>query len=1072
MKFSAKFLFFGQVMDSGGNNTWQLEGPRPDIQAVMAEASAEMIKNALLNSPSLTNNANVPPSPAKLSDLSLPPPTNPSSPSSPPPPSLDLLRNLGYYFDADGYLRDALHKRPDETALNASSCDLVAAIAHYVHSVLIKTYSFERVLIPSLEEAVVPEARAPIFCSDDYLDKEKLLVIVQGSGRGLKPGIWSRTLCMTEGLNMGSMLPQIQMALHHDYGVVILNPNERSYLDKTLTPSVKHPIRYSERPETHALYVWEHFIVPAKSQDIYILGYGYGGEVVRHVLAHLADVEGRAAEQSSNDTDNANTLSGSNDLMNSLSRVAAVALMESSHRIEANRDHSKLVQYCKRNMINWKSSYQAFGYLIEHRGQEHSRQYMQGCLCISSGDCGSNVATSIRKVLKPIFEFFAIADRDRKKQRRRQLRLQKRTEEADNETKQVSGSSAASTIATAPTALTTSVTKRFWKIQSQKLKLRKEAAEQLKTSTNNDNKNHNKSNSNSNSSNNSSNNTTTNNNNKTTEHNSSATVETKSNLFTETSATRRGSDGALVALWNPDTSHCELCNATFTFWNRRHHCRICGRVVCDPCSQNRLFVPGYRGAARVCSSCFEVEMGQTTRVSLLGKELNKTKDSMQRKKSSSKLGVDDFQLIKVLGKGAFGKVYMVKRKTDGEIYAMKVLHKDKVKKQQQIEHTQTERWVLAETSHPFITSLRFAFQSIKKLYLVMDYMVGGELFFHLQKEGRFSEDKCRFYAAELVSALSYLHSEEGGHVVYRDLKPENLLLDREGHIQVTDFGLAKRNVTTPNGATTFVGSPEYVAPEVLGPGRYGYGYGKAVDWWSLGTLIYEMLNGLPPFYDRNKQVMFERIQFAQLLFPEHFSASSQTMLRGLLTRDPAQRLGSGHDGSNDIRSCPFFTKIDWLRLEARDLQPPWVPSARGEKTDTNNFDTRGVSMTDSLKSQKSALGNSNSNGGNGNGYGNKSSPMFSGFTFIPEERSLLQKTINSGQEMSDEMQHNNTNGLTTEDDVLFALRIAMDALEVEQDPEERDALEQEISQYKAALEVDGGEDAGLFDNFDGEYLNK
>tara|TARA_B100000780_G_C21113099_1_gene450021 strand:- start:116 stop:1657 length:1542 start_codon:yes stop_codon:yes gene_type:complete len=485
---------------------------------------------------------------------------------------------------------------------------------------------------------------------------------------------------------------------------------------------------------------------------------------------------------------------------------------------------------------------------------------------------------------------------------------------------------------------------------------------------------------------------------------------------------------------------------------------------------------------RVCSSCFEVEMGQTTRVSILTEDTtdrpsnsNNMSPQQRQQNKTSKLGVDDFQLIKVLGKGAFGKVFMVKRKTDSMIYAMKVLHKDKVKKQRQIEHTQTERWVLAETSHPFITKLRFAFQSIRKLYLVMDYMVGGELFFHLQKEGRFSEDKTRFYAAELVSALSYLHSEEGGHVVYRDLKPENLLIDAQGHIQVTDFGLAKKGVKTPNGATTFVGSPEYVAPEVLAPGRYGYGYGKAVDWWSLGTLIYEMLNGLPPFYDRNKQVMFEQIQYSKLIFPNHFSASSQTMLCGLLTRDPSLRLGSGDEGSMNIRSCPFFTNINWLNLENRQITPPWVPPKQGvdPKTDSSNFDTRDVSMTSpgSLRSSNNKI-KINSN--------QKLSPMFSGFTFVPEEdgnhlmattlkNTSLRQETQENDELASLMSNGDLRDRATTEDVLGAMRVAMDALEVETNVEERKNLESEIQEYKSVLE-NGEEDGdGLFDDYEGTY---
>ena len=556
-----------------------LQGPRPDIQAIYAEASGEMLANAVSQNNNQTpNNTNI--------TTTTPPP--------PPTTTTTLLTSLGYYFDQDGYLRDESHKRPTEGQLNAiTSSDIVAAVADYVHNVLNTTYKFYPILIPTLTEAVIPEARAPIFFSENYEQKEKLLVIIQGSGRGLKPGIWSRTLCMTEGLNMGSMLPQIQMALHHDYAVIILNPNERHYFDtsKDGTP-IKIPIKYSERPENQMLYVWEKFVVPSQAKDIYLLGYGYGGEVIRHCLSHLANVQGQYEtdrdnvnknttttttttttngkefkENNDNDTSNETTKTKYNaSFATSLNRIAAVALMESSHRIEATRDHPKLVQFCKRNMINWKSSYQAFGYLIEHRGQEHSRQYMQGCLCISSGDCGTNVAISIRKVLKSIFEFYSVARKERKLQR-------KSIGDEQNKQKETNNVIDFENYMRIWNKDRPSITKRFWKIQSQKLKLRKEQAEKLKNTASTETA--------------SSTSSTT---------DTTYSTEQKDPSLIESSSTSSGL--TLRASWNPDTSNCELCLDRFTFWNRRHHCRICGRVVCATCSQNRLFVPGYRGAAR------------------------------------------------------------------------------------------------------------------------------------------------------------------------------------------------------------------------------------------------------------------------------------------------------------------------------------------------------------------------------------------------------------------------------------------------------------------------------------------
>ena len=247
---------------------------------------------------------------------------------------------------------------------------------------------------------------------------------------------------------------------------------------------------------------------------------------------------------------------------------------------------------------------------------------------------------------------------------------------------------------------------------------------------------------------------------------------------------------------------------------------------------------------------------------------------------------------------------------------MKVLRKRDIKRKDQVEHTQTERWVWQKLN-THLTSLRYAFQSERKL---LSHGRWGKTYFHLRRNGRFSEAKTRFYSAELVSAIAYLHSEEGGSCVYRDLKPENILIDGEGHLCLTDFGLTKRNVTSPSGAMTFVGSPEYVAPEVLRLDETG-GYGKAVDWWSLGTMIFEMLNGLPPFYDQNQQEMFQKILYMPLRIPDTMSPSAQGMLEGMLTSNPSQRLGAGPNGSDNVRGHPFFNSIDWEALDARQIPP-------------------------------------------------------------------------------------------------------------------------------------------------------
>jgi tRNA A-37 threonylcarbamoyl transferase component Bud32 len=233
------------------------------------------------------------------------------------------------------------------------------------------------------------------------------------------------------------------------------------------------------------------------------------------------------------------------------------------------------------------------------------------------------------------------------------------------------------------------------------------------------------------------------------------------------------------------------------------------------------------------------------------------------------LSVSDFDLLKVVGKGAFGKVMLVRKRANkgaGQIYAMKVLKKSVISAKGQVEHTKSERSILCEIRHPFIVRLRFAFQSDDKLYLVTDYYNGGSLFYHLRKSRAFTEERAKFYAAELLSALDHLHQQ---HIIYRDLKLENVLMDNIGHIALTDFGLSKQNIDLTGGASTFCGTAEYIAPELL----KGQKYGTAVDWWSFGILLFEMMHGRTPFYDKNRKVFPSSLSVSTLSVPLSVSVS-------------------------------------------------------------------------------------------------------------------------------------------------------------------------------------------------------
>ncbi|KIY44759.1 Pkinase-domain-containing protein [Fistulina hepatica ATCC 64428] len=294
------------------------------------------------------------------------------------------------------------------------------------------------------------------------------------------------------------------------------------------------------------------------------------------------------------------------------------------------------------------------------------------------------------------------------------------------------------------------------------------------------------------------------------------------------------------------------------------------------------------------------------------------------------LTIDDFELITLLGQGSFGKVMQVRKRDTSRIYALKTLRKQHIVTRNEITHTLAERLVLAQVSNPFIVPLKFSFQSESKLYLVLAFVNGGELFYHLQREQRFNEERSRFYSAELLLALEHLHELD---VVYRDLKPENILLDYNGHIALCDFGLCKLNMKGDEKTNTFCGTPEYLAPEIL----ENKGYNKTIDWWTLGVLLYEMLSGLPPFYDENTDRMYEKILRDRLVFGPEIGEEARAILTQLLNRNAAARLGV--NGAEEIKKHPFFhNHIDFDLLLQKKIRPPFKPSV-ASPVDVSNFDT-------------------------------------------------------------------------------------------------------------------------------------
>ena len=278
---------------------------------------------------------------------------------------------------------------------------------------------------------------------------------------------------------------------------------------------------------------------------------------------------------------------------------------------------------------------------------------------------------------------------------------------------------------------------------------------------------------------------------------------------------------------------------------------------------------------------------------------------------------NDYIPLQELGKGSFGEVYLVKKQDTEKLYAMKVLRKEKIMKQNLIRYAMTERNVLSYVKHPFIVSLNFAFQTPEKLFLILDYCPGGDLGSHLMREKRFSEEKAFIYACEVLLALEELHKRD---IIFRDLKPDNIVLDSKGHAMLTDFGLSKEGIYNNYTTKSFCGSVAYLAPEMI----RRQGHGKSVDWYLFGVLIYEMLVGVPPFFSPDREQLFKNIQSGVLRIPSALSSQTKDLLKHLLIRDPCRRLGSAKD-AEEIKSHPYFEGVDWGKVYKRGLSPP-LPS--------------------------------------------------------------------------------------------------------------------------------------------------
>lgn len=296
-----------------------------------------------------------------------------------------------------------------------------------------------------------------------------------------------------------------------------------------------------------------------------------------------------------------------------------------------------------------------------------------------------------------------------------------------------------------------------------------------------------------------------------------------------------------------------------------------------------------------------------------------------------KYTIEDFHFIKVLGKGSFGKVLLAELRETEYYYAVKCLKKDVVLEDDDVECTLIERKVLAlGTNHPYLCHLFATFQTDSHLFFVMEYLNGGDLMFHIQQSGRFPEARARFYAAEIVSGLKFLHKRG---IVYRDLKLDNILLDFDGHVRIADFGMCKLQIYLDKTADTFCGTPDYMAPEII----KGLKYNQTVDWWSFGVLLYEMLIGQSPFSGCDEDELFWSICNEMPSYPRFLSTEALTVLTRLLDKDARTRLGGTECMHGDVREQDFFHAIHWDKLERRELDAPFKPRVR-HPMDTQYFD--------------------------------------------------------------------------------------------------------------------------------------
>uniref|UniRef100_F7C4A7 Protein kinase C n=1 Tax=Callithrix jacchus TaxID=9483 RepID=F7C4A7_CALJA len=394
-------------------------------------------------------------------------------------------------------------------------------------------------------------------------------------------------------------------------------------------------------------------------------------------------------------------------------------------------------------------------------------------------------------------------------------------------------------------------------------------------------------------------------------------------------------------------------------FNRRAHCAICTDRIWGLGRQGYKCINCKLLVHKKCHKLVTIECGRHSlppvRYSLIPynpssheslDQVGEEKEAMNTResgKASSSLGLQDFDLLRVIGRGSYAKVLLVRLKKTDRIYAMKVVKKELVNDDEDIDWVQTEKHVFEQASnHPFLVGLHSCFQTESRLFFVIEYVNGGDLMFHMQRQRKLPEEHARFYSAEISLALNYLH-ERG--IIYRDLKLDNVLLDSEGHIKLTDYGMCKEGLRPGDTTSTFCGTPNYIAPEIL----RGEDYGFSVDWWALGVLMFEMMAGRSPFDivgssdnpDQNTEdYLFQVILEKQIRIPRSLSVKAASVLKSFLNKDPKERLGCHpQTGFADIQGHPFFRNVDWDMMEQKQVVPPFKPNISGE-FGLDNFDSQ------------------------------------------------------------------------------------------------------------------------------------